>query len=186
MTDPKALFAALKDDFGDAVLAFEGEGDDARILAAPERAHDVLASLRDRHGYNILIDLTAVDRLGLPEASPRFEVVYRLLSLDAERGLSRGRVALKARLDEGAPMPRSARDLWPAADWLEREVWDMFGVPFADRPGIKRLLMYEEFQGHPLRKDYPIAKRQPLIGPAAGEREDNPSFNARVPTVTAD
>ena len=80
-------------------------------------------------------------------------------------------------------IPKSAAGLWPAADWLEREVWDMFGVPFADRPAIKRLLLYEEFQGHPLRKDYPIAKRQPLIGPAGGEAAQNPSFNAIRPAL---
>ena len=59
----------------------------------------------------------------------------------------------------------------------------MFGVRFADRPGIKRLLLYEEFKGHPLRKDYPIGRRQPLIGPVSGEPADNPSFNTVRPTI---
>ena len=62
----------------------------------------------------------------------------------------------------------------------------MFGVKFADRPGIKRLLMYEEFTGHALRKDYPIAKRQPLIGPKSGDKADSPSFNILKPTVTGE
>jgi len=61
----------------------------------------------------------------------------------------------------------TAVDLWPIADWFEREVWDMFGVRFAGHPDLRRLLMYEEFVGHPLRKDYPIDRRQPLIGPAS-------------------
>ncbi len=73
--------------------------------------------------------------------------------------------------------------LWPIADWFEREVWDMFGVKFADRPGIKRLLLYESFVGHPLRKDYPITRRQPQIGPASGEPLNNPSFNEIRPVI---
>ena len=59
----------------------------------------------------------------------------------------------------------SLASLWPGADWLEREVWDMFGVDFRGHPDLKRILMYEGFDGHPLRKDYPVNKRQPLIGP---------------------
>src|SRR5262249_47684932 len=98
----------------------------------------------------------------------RFEVVYRLMSLDLESGMPKARCAVKTRVADGEAMPRSAMDLFGNADWFEREVWDMFGVPFADRPGMKRLLMYEEFVGHPLRKDYAIHKRQPLIGPASG------------------
>jgi NADH-quinone oxidoreductase subunit C len=187
MTDAQKLFESLKSESGEAVRSVEGQGDDTRMHVAPAAAHEVLRSLKERHGFNVLVDVTAVDRTQLTgDAGPRFEVTYRLLALDAMEGLSNGRVALKVRLADGEALPRSAMDLWPAADWLEREVWDMFGIKVADRPDMKRLLMYEEFQGHPLRKDYAIQKRQPLIGPAAGEREDNPSFNHAVPTVTAD
>jgi NADH-quinone oxidoreductase subunit C len=143
--------------------------------------HEELAKLK-AEGYNVLVDLTCVDYL--PQGkSPRFDVIYRLMKLDPATGLDGGRVEAHCAVDE-APVLRSAKDLWPAADWLEREVWDMFGVRFADRPGIKRLLMYEEFVGHALRKDYPIAKRQPLIGPKSGEKADSPSFNILKPTVT--
>jgi len=74
-------------------------------------------------------------------------VIYRVMKLDPATGADRGRVELHCAVGV-EPVLRSAAGLWPAADWLEREVWDMFGVKFADRPGIKRLLMYEEFSGH--------------------------------------
>ena len=133
-------------------------------------------------GYNVLVDLTCVDYA--PQGRvPRFEVIYRLMKLDLETGDDRGRKEARYRVGEEAVLS-SVADLWPIADWLEREVWDMFGVKFADRPDIKRLLMYESFSGHPLRKDYPIGKRQPLVGPANGEKADSPSFNILKPTVT--
>jgi NADH-quinone oxidoreductase subunit C len=146
------------------------------------RAHEALAALKDE-GFNMLVDLTCFDRqkLGL---SPRFLVIWRLMKLSAD-GTDAGRVELRAAVGE-EPVLRSSRGLWPAADWLEREVWDMYGVRFTDRPGIKRLLMYESFVGHPLRKDYPIAKRQPLIGPASGEMEGSPSFNATKPALAGE
>jgi NADH-quinone oxidoreductase subunit C len=131
-------------------------------------------------GYNVLIDLTAIDRGG----AARFEVIYRLMKLDLNTGADLGRVEVRCEVSEGEPVLRSVMSLWPIADWLEREVWDMFGVGFTDRPDIKRLLLYENFVGHPLRKDYPIGKRQPLIGPATGEPVGNPSFNELKPTVS--
>lgn len=145
--------------------------------------HDELAKLK-AEGYNMLVDLTCVDYL--PQGkSPRFDVIYRLMKLDPATGLDSGRLEAHCAVDE-SPVLRSVKDLWPSADWLEREVWDMFGVKFSDRPGIKRLLMYEEFVGHALRKDYPIGKRQPLIGPKSGEKADSPSFNILRPTVTGE
>lgn len=180
-----SILEALKPELAEGFLGAEGAGDDTIVRVQPEAAHKALSFLKAQ-GFNMLVDLTAVDRLKLSDNAPRFEVTYRLMSLDLEQGLPNARLALKIRLGEGQAVPRSVKDLWPVSDWLEREVWDMFGIPFADRPGIKRLLMYEEFKGHPLRKDYPIAKRQPLVGPPTGERKDNPSFNAAVPTVTAD
>jgi NADH:ubiquinone oxidoreductase subunit C len=145
--------------------------------------HRALSALK-AEGYNVLVDMTCVDYL--PQGrSPRFDVIYRLMKLDLETGADGGRVELHCAVGE-EPVLRSAADLWPVADWLEREVWDMYGVTFVDRPAIKRLLMYEEFVGHPLRKDYPLAKRQPLIGPKSGEKADSPSFNILKPTVTGE
>lgn len=145
--------------------------------------HDELSKLK-AEGFNMLVDMTCVDYLP-QKKSPRFDVIYRLMKLEVSTGQDLGRVEVHCAVDD-APVLRSAKDLWPAADWLEREIWDMYGVKFADRPGIKRLLMYEEFQGHALRKDYPIAKRQPLIGPKSGEKADSPSFNILRPTVTGE
>lgn len=68
-------------------------------------------------------------------------------------------------VEEATPEVDSLTSLWPGANWLEREAWDMFGVGFRGHPDLRRILMYEEFDGHPLRKDYPVNKRQPLIGP---------------------
>ena len=68
-------------------------------------------------------------------------------------------------MEEDDPVVPTAVPLWPIADWLEREVWDMFGLRFAEHPDLRRPLLYEQFEGHPLRKDYPVSKRQPLIGP---------------------
>ena len=152
-----------------------------RREAAPERAHEELRALKAA-GFNMLVDLTCVDYKAQGR-SPRFDVIYRLLRLDPATGLDEGRVELHCAVGE-EPALRSAADLWPVADWLERELWDMFGVRFADRPGIERLLLYESFVGHALRKDYPIARRQPLIGPQSGDLPDSPSFNVVRPKVS--
>jgi NADH-quinone oxidoreductase subunit C len=132
---------------------------DATAVVRPESLRKILAYLRDepRLRFNVLVDLTAVDYLG---RTPRFEVVYQLLSIPANV-----RMCVKVRVDGPDPTVDSVADLWGIANWYEREVWDMFGVRFAGHPDLKRILLYEEFEGHPLRKDYPIRKRQPLIGP---------------------
>ena len=94
-------------------------------------------------------------------ATSRFEIVYHFYS-----SILNHRVRLKVPVEEGDPAVDSLAGLWPSADWYEREVWDMFGVIFRGHPNLKRILMYKEFVGHPLRKDYPVNKRQPLVGPA--------------------
>ena len=109
--------------------------------------------------FNILMDLTAVDYLDM-ERKPRFDIVYHLYSLNKNH-----RLRVKAGVDEKDSVIDSLTPLWPVADWFEREVWDMFGIKFRGHSNLRRILMYEEFIGHPLRKDYPIWKRQPLIGP---------------------
>jgi NADH-quinone oxidoreductase subunit C len=138
----------------------------------------------------MLVDLTAVDYDShakkaevVKQSYQRFKLVYRLMSLNPEQGLVNGRLAVACWLD-GTKGPQSIRDLWANADWLEREVWDMFGIQFEDRPDIKRLLLYEEFVGHALRKDYPINKRQPLIGPDDSVPRDRMLSGDLRPKVT--
>ncbi len=109
--------------------------------------------------FNILMDLTAVDYL-LEDRTPRFDVVYHLYSLAKNH-----RIRVKAGVDKKDLAIDSLVSIWPIADWFEREVWDMFGIKFTGHPHLKRILMYEEFKGHPLRKDYLYNKRQPLVGP---------------------
>ena len=91
----------------------------------------------------------------------RFELVYHLYSTTRNH-----RVRLKVPLTSADPSADSLTGLWQGANWFEREVWDLFGIRFTGHPDLRRLLLYEAFQGHPLRKDYPARKRQPLIGPA--------------------
>ncbi len=143
----------------DAVQETHARLGDATARVDPARIVEVLRLLRDdpELEFEMLTDLTAVDYLG--EVS-RFEVVYHLYSVAKNH-----RVRIKARVAEDAPEIESAVSLWPSADWMEREVWDLYGIRFRNHPDLRRILLYEQFDGHPLRKDYPKEKRQPLVGP---------------------
>jgi NADH-quinone oxidoreductase subunit C len=162
--DGPDILARLQARFSDAVLDSHARHDDHTAVIDRAAVVDVLRFCRDTAdlSFDMLMDLTAVDYLTYPgqEAGPRFEVVYHLYSVSQNH-----RIRLKVRVDEDDPVVPSAVPLWPIANWFEREVWDMFGIQFAGHPDLRRLLLYEEFEGHPLRKDYPVNKRQPLIGP---------------------
>ena len=164
--EASALLETLKVRRGLGVVETHAEHGDATAVITRDALPDVLRTCRDdaELGFDVLMDLTAVDYLKFPgrEDGPRFEVVYHLYSLAHNH-----RLRLKVRVDEDDAVVPSAVPLWAIANWFEREVWDMFGVRFAGHPDPRRLLMYEEFVGHPLRKDYPINRRQPLIGPKA-------------------
>jgi NADH-quinone oxidoreductase subunit C len=144
---------------GDAVEETHARHGDATARVARQRVVPVMRFLREdpETRFEMLADLTAVDYLG---ETPRFEVVYHLYSLEKNQ-----RLRIKARVPEDDCAIDSIVAVWPAANWLEREVWDMYGIRFRGHPDLRRLLLYEEFQGHPLRKDYAKEKRQPLIGP---------------------
>jgi len=168
------LLARLRERFPAAVVATHGYRGDLTVQVVSASIGEVCTFLRDDpdFAFDFLMDVTAVDYIG---SVPRFEVVYHLYSLKKNH-----RLRVKARVPEEDPRIASVTPVWPGANWLERETYDMYGVCFEGHPDLRRIYLYEEFQGHPLRKDYPKEKRQPLVrardvgeGPArrAEERE---------------
>ena len=158
-----APLRSLLDVFSDAVQATHADSGDATIVVDAARIVEVLRFLRDTPGldFDMLMDLTAVDYAGHPDRDGlRFEVVYHLLSSQHMH-----RVRVKAGVPEMPCQIDSCVAVWPAANWMEREVFDLYGVRFRNHPDLRRILLYEEFEGHPLRKDYPKERRQPLVGP---------------------
>ena len=151
----------LKERFGDSIVETHAHRGDETAVVKREALLEVAGFIKTSPEFqmNVLMDETAVDGLGM-NWKPRFEVIYHFYSMPLNH-----RLRLKLRVEERDPVVPSLVGLWPAANWFEREIWDMFGIRFEGHPNLKRLLMYEEFTGHPLRKDYPINKRQPLIGP---------------------
>jgi NADH-quinone oxidoreductase subunit C len=190
--NPPELIQAVKDRFPDAVTAGHPYRGDATVILTRESLLEVARTLKEDAAFQMsfLMDLTAVDfstfgtrrspaffsnsgigvspRPEIPDQDPwpgppgpaRFVVVYHFFSLALKH-----RLRLEVPLEEADAEVDSLSGLWAGADWLEREVWDMFGIRFRGHQNLKRILMYEGFVGHPLRKDYPVNKRQPLIGP---------------------
>ncbi|GIW40740.1 MAG: NADH-quinone oxidoreductase subunit C [Candidatus Binatia bacterium] len=154
---PKPLLPLLREVFGDTILSSHAQAGDETIVVPRERWLEVFRELRDRpeFRFEFLMDLTVVDYLG---QTPRFEVVTHLYSLTHNH-----RLRVKTRVPEEDPELPSLTPLWKSADWAEREAWDMFGIRFSGHPDLRRILLYEEFVGHPLRKDYPVNRRQPLV-----------------------
>jgi len=162
--DGQAILARLRERFGPAILETHDYRGDHTAVVDRASLGEVLRFCRDDPAlrFDMLMDLTAVDYLKFPgrEEGARFEVVYHLYSVAENH-----RVRIKTPVEEDDPVVPSAVPLWAIANWYEREVWDMFGIRFDGHPDLRRLLLYEEFVGHPLRKDYAINRRQPLIGP---------------------
>ena len=150
------LLAGVRDVCGERLLEAQAEHGEVTIAIGRDAALEIFRALRDRPelGFDFLTDVTAVDYLG---QVPRFTVVYHLYSLAQNH-----RLRVKIRVPEDEPWVQSLTGLWRSANWVERECWDMFGIRFVGHPDPRRILMYEEFVGHPLRKDYPVDKRQPL------------------------
>ncbi len=187
-----SLIESIKAGFPDAVSASHAYRGDATVVVVGKDLLEVARFLKDDPALamNYLMDLTAVDysTFGkrpapaffassgvavapspeIPDEDPwpgppdgtRFALVYHFYSMSHKH-----RLRLVVPVDESEARVDSVTTLWPGADWLEREVWDMFGIDFKGHPDLRRILMYEGFDGHPLRKDYPVNKRQPLIGP---------------------
>ena len=149
--DPAELVAALQQEVpGAAVEAVPTIDLQTTIYVSREQLPAVALVLRDRPDfrYALLVELTAVD---YHPREPRFELVYLLVSLEHHR-----RLRLKVRLPGHAARVGTVTAVWPAANWLEREVWDLFGIVFDGHPDPRRLLMPEDWEGFPLRKDYPV------------------------------
>ncbi len=151
------LTEKLKARFGAEILDAQNARGEETFTIDRERALDFFRTLRDEpdFDFNFLTDVTAVD---WPERKPRFEVVYQLNSLNLAH-----RIRVKIGVDGDDPWVHSVVGLWSAADWLERECFDMFGIVFKGHPDLRRILMYDSFEGHPLRKDYYYNKRQPIV-----------------------
>ncbi len=188
----EALLQAVKERFPEAVVASHSYRGDATVVVRRESLLELARTLKEDSALQMsfLMDLTAVDfsafgtkpspaffassgvavgpKSEIPDENPwpgpprsgRFAVVYHFFSLALKH-----RLRIVVPVEEADPEVDSLTSLWGCANWLEREVWDMFGIRFRGHPNLKRILMYEEFEGHPLRKDYPVKKRQPLIGP---------------------
>jgi NADH-quinone oxidoreductase subunit C len=135
--------------------------DNRRVIVPPEHCFAVLQSLKQDHGFDMLFEMTAADYLKYPKAVDRFGIVYGLLNTTTGE-----RVFVKTFLNEPDLTLPSAFPLWKGADWLEREVYDMYGIEFDGHPDLRRILMPEAFTSFPLRKDYPIRGR--------GERHNFP------------
>ena len=149
MSDP---LDALAEAFPDHVEVVDDLRGDPALRVGKDKLHDVVERLKD-DGYDMLILVTAVDNF-LEE--PRFEVVYVLRSLEKNAD-----VRLNVPVPGEDPEVATVTDLYPTANWLERETYDMFGVRFAGHPNLERILMWEGFEGHPLRKDYPLLGNTP-------------------------
>ena len=132
------------------VQAVKFDREELTIWVEKGLIREACAILRDDHGcpFNYLCDLTAVDWY---PSEPRFEVVYHLLSIPGKE-----RVRLKARLDGSSPAIESVTSVWPSANFFEREVFDLFGVRFTGHPNLRRIMMPDDWEGHHLRKDYPV------------------------------
>ena len=143
----EGVAGALSVALADMLMAAKEQHGEIVLTVQRARIEDALRLLRDDHGYQQLVEIAGVD---YPERAERFEVVYMLLSLTKNH-----RVMVKVSAAEDTPVP-TVTTLWPNAGWLEREVYDMFGVLFAGHPDLRRILTDYGFQGHPFRKDFPL------------------------------
>ena len=134
----------------EAIQAVKYDRDEMTIVVDRSALREACALLKEDAAcpFNFLSDVTCVDWY---PAEPRFEVVYHLLSIPKKE-----RVRLKVRLNSSSPNVDSLTSIWPGANYFEREVFDLFGVRFAGHPYLRRIMMPEDWEGHPLRKDYPV------------------------------
>ena len=156
--DPQQLKQLFDSKIGDLLSSSKVECSAVVGIAARAKMLELfeLLKLDAELAFDLLIDVTCVD--WLDQRPDRFEVVYELLSLKHQH-----RLRVKIPVPEDAPEVDSIVKLWSGANFLEREVWDMYGIEFKGHPDLRRILMYEEFEGHALRKDYPVQLKQPRV-----------------------
>jgi len=148
----------LKGKFSDAVLGVAEFRGETTVTVGKESVVAVCRYLKDELGYNLLSDLTGVDYLG---QAPRFMVVYHLLNVSTKE-----RIRLKVPVEEGQESVDTVSVVWSTANWLERECYDLMGISFNGHPDLRRILMPDDWEGYPLRKDYPLQGpgREPYKG----------------------
>jgi NADH-quinone oxidoreductase subunit C len=144
----------LREKFGPEVIRTELFRDNKRVIVPADRLIDVLKSLKEQFGFDLLCDLAGIDYLGYPDAADRYAVVYAVTNTRTG-----DRLFVKTHVNDPDPELPSVVGLWRGAEWMEREVYDLFGVRFAGHPDLRRILMPEGFTEHPLRKDYPLRGR---------------------------
>jgi len=150
------VIEALQQKFAQAVVDVSTQfGDDILVIRKQALLEIMDLLVQKPYEFSMLLDLTCVDYMG---ETPRYQMVYHVFSISHNL-----RLRIKASVGEGDLTIDSLTGLWKNANWLEREVFDMFGIRFNRHPDMRRLFMYEGFEGHPLRKDYPLRKRQPCV-----------------------
>ena len=154
----QAVVEAIKRRFPDAVVSEHAWRGDDTVVVTRERLVEVCRFLKEdpQMAFRLPVDVCGVDYLGKKE--PRFEVAYHLYSPQ-----HRQRIRLKVELDEADPVVPSVTCIWQGVTWFEREAFDMYGIRFDGHPDLRRILLYEGFEGHPLRKDYPQRGCQPRM-----------------------
>jgi NADH-quinone oxidoreductase subunit C len=163
MTKPETI-AALKSKIPSlATSEFRG---DTRVVVPAEKIFEALEFLKNTLGFDMLVDVTCVDYLNYRDAKDRYGLVYLLTNIAANE-----RLTVRTFVNDPDPTVSSAVPLWEGANWLEREVYDMFGITFAGHPDHRRILCPDEFTAYPLRKDYPMQGR--------GERHNFPVLTRR-------
>lgn len=142
-------------------LAFSEFRGQTRAVAPIELLYDLLKALKEKWRFDLLVDITCVDYLLYRDAKDRFGMVYLLANSENNE-----RITVRCFINDPDPTVPSAVGIWEGANWLEREVWDLFGIQFSGHPDLRRIVLPEEFSAHPLRKDYPLQGR--------GERHNFP------------
>lgn len=159
MPQGETALKKIKERFNDSILAVVTFRNETQALVKKKDVYPIMQFLRDEQElfFNCLVNLTAVDRVELSDTH-RFEVVYHLHSYKTN-----DRICIKTPVDENDLTVKSMTSLWKTANWQEREVYDLYGITFEDHPDMRRILLWEGYDGYPLRKDYPLRGR--------GERE---------------